>query len=356
MKKTFTFARVAMTLLLFVAGLTNASAGATWIGESYIQVDGTWYNCSGGGSWATGGSFNGHDFGVVSSLSIGAQIQVHAENHANWGSGVLSMNYNIDNDENGWNSITLSYNTYGGSYGNNMMYQTGGTGDFTTTTIDISSLNLEAGEHRLRIYFGPLDGNWDSNNNNNYVATFTVLPGAQTVSAGSGIATYSFDYPLDFTSTSSITAYTVSDISSTSATLTAMHQTVPAGTGLIIMGTSESITPVASGDAVGTNYLKASVSGATVENDGDAFVLSSGAFRPANAGTIPANKAYLLASDIPASARSLSLVIDDAETTGISQIGNKQWLMGTYYDLSGRRVAQPKKGLYIVNGKKVNIK
>jgi hypothetical protein len=43
--------------------------------------------------------------------------------------------------------------------------------------------------------------------------------------------------------------------------------------------------------------------------------------------------------------------------TGIHSIDNGQLTMDkVYYDLSGRRVAQPSKGLYIINGKKVMVK
>lgn len=43
--------------------------------------------------------------------------------------------------------------------------------------------------------------------------------------------------------------------------------------------------------------------------------------------------------------------------TGIRSIDNGQLTMDkVYYDLSGRRVAQPSKGLYIINGKKVMVK
>ena len=44
------------------------------------------------------------------------------------------------------------------------------------------------------------------------------------------------------------------------------------------------------------------------------------------------------------------------ETTAIISIKNGQVDSVTYYDLQGRRVAQPTKGLFIVNGKKVVVK
>ena len=55
------------------------------------------------------------------------------------------------------------------------------------------------------------------------------------------------------------------------------------------------------------------------------------------------------------SAPALNFVVD-GETTGIEVIDNSQWTIDNVYDLQGRRVDQPTKGLYIVNGKKVVIK
>ncbi len=68
---------------------------------------------------------------------------------------------------------------------------------------------------------------------------------------------------------------------------------------------------------------------------------------------LAANKAYLAvpsATDAP----SMGLWIDD-DTTGIQSI-ERTVTDNQYYTLDGRRVAQPTKGLYIVNGKKVVIK
>ena len=51
--------------------------------------------------------------------------------------------------------------------------------------------------------------------------------------------------------------------------------------------------------------------------------------------------------------------IESAGTTGISdatRLNNKEQIINNVYDLQGRKVAQPTKGLYIVNGRKVVIK
>lgn len=44
------------------------------------------------------------------------------------------------------------------------------------------------------------------------------------------------------------------------------------------------------------------------------------------------------------------------ETTNIQQVESGKLNVEGYYDLQGRKVAQPTKGLYIHNGKKVVIK
>lgn len=64
----------------------------------------------------------------------------------------------------------------------------------------------------------------------------------------------------------------------------------------------------------------------------------------------------LLDEDVSA-ARSIFMLDGDNTTTGIAQIENEASKMdGSVYNLNGQRVNSPKKGLYIVNGKKVMMK
>ena len=55
-----------------------------------------------------------------------------------------------------------------------------------------------------------------------------------------------------------------------------------------------------------------------------------------------------------AAARSLTFTVD--ETTGVEEIDRETITNNRYYDLQGRKVVKPTKGLYIVNGRKVVIK
>jgi hypothetical protein len=45
------------------------------------------------------------------------------------------------------------------------------------------------------------------------------------------------------------------------------------------------------------------------------------------------------------------------DETGVNEVrGQKEEVRGDFYNLAGQRVAQPTKGLYIQNGKKIVIK
>lgn len=92
-----------------------------------------------------------------------------------------------------------------------------------------------------------------------------------------------------------------------------------------------------------TNYVLTKVSGAL-----GFYKVNSTSGNPVKAGT-----AYLQVPD-GASAREF-FALDD-ETTGIDAAKQEVKMDGEVFNLAGQRVAQPTKGLYIVNGKKVIIK
>lgn len=80
--------------------------------------------------------------------------------------------------------------------------------------------------------------------------------------------------------------------------------------------------------------------------------------KPISGSTLKALRAYFIlpASFDPGHAPKLS-IDGDGEATEIISLDNERVIMdNVYYDLSGRRVMNPTKGLYIVNGRKVIIK
>ena len=184
-----------------------------------------------------------------------------------------------------------------------------------------------------------------------------------------GYATFASPYPLDLTTANmpeGLTAYKAS-VSGTTVTFTALNQTVPANTGILLQGEaggSYNIPVVASGTEVTENAFLVNTDGTTFAGDNDYYyfgllknTLTFGTFDPSSVA-IPASKAYLkvLKSSLDAGAR-LNISFADDETTGIADVrGKMSDVRGGYYNLRGQRVDQPQKGLYIVNGKKVVIK
>ena len=159
-------------------------------------------------------------------------------------------------------------------------------------------------------------------------------------------------------------AYVVTGASGSAITKTAVT-TVAANTPLLLNAPAETYAiPVATSgtDYSSSNKLVAGDGTAVAydDNSGYNYVLSvdgSNAMfmrivdgKPA---TVSVGKAYLALDSAP-SAHSLNL-FDDEETTGVNEV-KTQKADGQYFNLAGQRVAQPTKGLYIVNGKKVMVK
>ena len=190
---------------------------------------------------------------------------------------------------------------------------------------------------------------------------YLMVSSVPAIIASSSYSTLAKAIGLDFASATpaGLEAYVASDVSASGITLTAVYE-APASTGVILKGTAGTTYTIpvkADAAAVGTNYLKAAVSAYNCTAN-EVYILQSGLFHLVNAAsTVPAGKAYLLASDISSAPEFLGFIFDDMQTTGVNDVRSKTAdVRGDVFDLQGRKVANPKKGLYIVNGKKVAIK
>ncbi len=169
------------------------------------------------------------------------------------------------------------------------------------------------------------------------------------------------DKALDFTNVEGLEALVVTKVNETSVS-TEVVTTVPAGEGVILhktgTATSFNVPAVATATDPETNFLVGVLEATNIGGDDTKdYVLKDGKFMKANAGTLAAGKAYLQVPANAAPAPTLTIGFGDEGTTGIRSIDNGQLTIdNVYYDLSGRRVAEPTKGVYIVNGKKVVIK
>ena len=136
-------------------------------------------------------------------------------------------------------------------------------------------------------------------------------------------------------------------------------------------------TPQTSGNRLCGTYFGAAINGLEVKDGaGNAYNVTHDNVRVFNINTadvrnpigfyklnsavtsVPGNKAFLVLTSTEAQAKSFVLSFDDGETTGIETINVEKNATedGVYYDLQGRRVEHPTRGIYILNGKKVVIK
>ena len=134
---------------------------------------------------------------------------------------------------------------------------------------------------------------------------------------------------------------------------------IPAGQGVIIEAVEgpHTVSAINSASALDGNELL--VSDGSVTSDGTHYfalgkkVDKVGFMKVANGVTIPKGKAYLYIAIPP---KSRDFIGFDDETTGIESVKQQAKADNQYFNIAGQRVAQPTKGLYIVNGKKVIIK
>ena len=194
-------------------------------------------------------------------------------------------------------------------------------------------------------------------------ATFDVIPTVEAkIESSTGFATFCSSQPLDFTGITTLEAYYAKTVEDGNVYLQKVYGIVPAGTGLVIKGSTTNI-PVAEsdGETIEGNLL-IGVTAETEVNSTNDYVLveknNAAVFvqTGVNKATIAANHAYLRVS--AAQARTRTIGIGGEGTTGIEHrfVDDNEQAEEVIYNLNGQRVKNPRKGLYIINGKKVLVK
>ena len=117
-------------------------------------------------------------------------------------------------------------------------------------------------------------------------------------------------------------------------------------------GATQEFTNLLQGCSVKTSVETLTADGSSI------YVLYNDEFVKTTKGNIPAFRCYLeLGAAISVPEGRLAISFADDDVTGLDIVKNQQSIAnGQYFDLQGRKVAQPAKGLYILNGKKVVIK
>ncbi len=197
-------------------------------------------------------------------------------------------------------------------------------------------------------------------------------PVTRTIAAGKYATAYFEDMRTLAAGMDGVKLYTITAVNGTQLTLTEFTAEVPANTPFLIYNSSEEAKevklnavpnggstpayPTAAAEFKGTTVAKSFTEDEW--NGYDFYVLTGSNFYwvSENNSQIPANRCWIQLPKTAAPAPSLSFV-DGEGTTGIENIAQPSTLSNQpIYDLNGRRVAQPTKGLYIINGKKVILK
>ena len=249
---------------------------------------------------------------------------------------------------------------------------------------------LKAGDDQLASM--KKDGSYTFTSDDNNEGTYTM---SQTTSANAWINSFTLTYAIvgtenyDYRTSLDVTEVTISDskylafcygsaldfsntdvkaytakVDGGKVKLTQVDE-VPAETGVVLYcetpGTYE-IPVIDNATALSNNEMVGVLERTQVLwNVGDKYnyILQQGKFNMATNGYLKANRAYLSTEyDVTtAGTRSMEIFFDEGETTGIAD-NNRETITnnGSFFDLQGRKVANPTKGLYIVNGKKVVVK
>ncbi|MCR5680353.1 MAG: hypothetical protein K6G08_09135 [Prevotella sp.] len=321
--KNITYTEAASTIVAYMEG------------EAVASESGEDANCS-NGKW---GHVEGNKKATLATLPRGkytATIYLKANPNR---SIVLRDNANEDNNTNTIISLPIS--------------KTSPAGVYTTDEFDIINTTTIA-------FSGYTTGDGKTNQSADidyiYITKTGELTSVSATVGGDGWATFVAPADLDFSGVAGLEAFTATT-GGTTVELTKVDN-VQEGTGVVLKGTAGSYDiPFAVSSSTAKGDLK---SGAVADVEADAahvyygltMIDGKATFAKVTSGAIAAGKAYFM---LDADGAREFLTIAGEEATGIetvkAQINNNR-----YYNLQGVEVAQPTKGLYIVNGKKLLVK
>lgn len=207
-------------------------------------------------------------------------------------------------------------------------------------------------------------------------ATYSNTPTLNDISGSSlisgfegGMATFSAPFPTVLPADGSVKAYYAKEDGVNEKYISLTEYTgeaLPANQGFILVGeTGEKVMRPAASETttdISSENLLGNSAGADKDMTGiSAYILTGGAqgagFYNCSGGTLAMNKAYMV-KDATTEGASLSIEIRFPGMTGIDEVLNENETSGSQaiYDLSGRKVENPTRGIYIVNGKKMLVK
>lgn len=188
-----------------------------------------------------------------------------------------------------------------------------------------------------------------------------------------GSGTYCSEYALDFSDVEGLKAYAATgyNVNTGVVTLTRV-QTAREGTGLFVKGDpGEYVVPIMeSSDDYSLNMLVGTLETTVVNAVSDdgmyrnyKYTIKEGDSAPLfyqfeDNSSLSANRAYLQIplSWVSSASKSIAVRFDEGEATDIDEIQGETGEESLIYDMQGRVVENPAKGIYIMDGKKVFIR
>lgn len=235
-----------------------------------------------------------------------------------------------------------------------------------------SMLQLVNEGHTMNAFQGSHNNtitNYDNHDgdNGNYWQFIKVTTVPVSISAAN-YATVAYPFAVKVPAESGVKAYAVSAVKNGMLELSEITDgIIAANTGAILYHEGEKQVNLEITNEAATYTGANKLQGATAKRTGfaanDTYVLAlnsanQAAFLKSELTTVPANKAYVLASALPAAeVGAQALNFGFGEVTGINGVNADSNNAVEYYDLNGRRVLYPANGIFVTNtGKKVFIK
>lgn len=210
---------------------------------------------------------------------------------------------------------------------------------------------------------------YSSTSGTNGVTLFVQSNTITVSSSAEGLGTFVTEDALDFSGFTDLFAYTAT-VNGNTVLFNRVNQ-VPVGTPILVRSTADfgeetfrtvTVPVISSADAINENALVAGTGTAIAAEEGQYYnyVLSKnennvvGFYLANGTSVVPTTKAYL---KVPKTGFANTFIaFYDGGVTSINSIDNLIIDDMAIYDLQGRRVHNPQRGIYIVNGKKVVIK
>lgn len=268
--------------------------------------------------------------------------------------GTYKISVPYQNNNSGATAFEIRLGDNEGNYEEEVIANWTGEGK-TTATLE-ATITIPEGDGKSVYIYNNTE--WNSNCYMDYVI-FERVTNEVEITLAANYITFCSPENLDFSNVEGLKAYIITDtdISDNDLAIT-LVDVVPAGTGVLLQGTKGTTYKVPvlvdEPDLYEGNILVAAEEDVALA-DGEAYILTAeGKFNLCNAGTLAMGKAYIPASSFGGSVKELSLSF--AGATAINGIENAKTADNAIFNLAGQRVAQPVKGIYIVNGKKVFVK